>query len=85
MPVICDSGSPDVTARTRREPAVTDAVRTQHGPSTPALQPRNQPEPMRRQISVRDVNHADESVVHRLRGLHSLLLGAKGQAEHEPL
>ena len=35
--VTCDSGVPVVTAHARRGPAVTDAVRTQHGPSDSGL------------------------------------------------
>jgi hypothetical protein len=33
--VTCDCHSPTLTARARREPAVPDAVRTQHGPRVP--------------------------------------------------
>jgi hypothetical protein len=32
--LICDADSPMLTARARRGPAVTDAVRTQHGPAS---------------------------------------------------
>jgi hypothetical protein len=38
--VTCDSGSPDVTARARGEPAVTDAMRTQRGPGSRAWKAR---------------------------------------------
>jgi hypothetical protein len=62
--------------------AVPDVVRAQRGPSTPASPPRDQPEPMRHQIPVRDVDHADKGVVHRLCGCDPLLLGAERQAEH---
>jgi len=41
--VTCDSGSPDVTARARRGPAVTDAVRTQRGPGSRAWKARPVP------------------------------------------
>jgi hypothetical protein len=39
-PVTCDCDLPTVTARARREPAVADAMRTQHGPGSRAWKAR---------------------------------------------